>query len=62
MPSIHLKKFVLAAGLLVASYVAGIATPTVHAYTQDETRLMNQIAGELTGIRRSLDVIARKLK
>lgn len=58
----YLSKVVVCAMLLWCGYILGIGTPPVQAYTQDETRLMNKMANELTGIRRALDKIASKVR
>jgi hypothetical protein len=56
-----MRRAALAFLLLAAGYAAGATTPA-SAYTQDETRLMNQIVGELRGIRSSLQSIERKMR
>ena len=51
---------------LIAAFVVGIGVgalaPSALAYTQDETRLMNQVVTELRGIKNELANIHRKLR
>ena len=62
MDNKRMKQTALALLLIGAGYIVGAGAPTASAYTEDTTRLLNKITTELTGIRRSLDTIARKIK
>ena len=51
---------------VIAAFVVGIGVgalaPSAFAYTQDETRLMNQVVQELRGIKSELAKISSKLR
>jgi hypothetical protein len=57
----RLRTTIAALALIGAGYVAGHVTPA-GAYTQDETRLMNQVVTELRGIKNELAQISKKLR
>ncbi len=54
----HAKTWLLLAGLLVG-YALGSSVPTTSAASNDQ--LMSKAVGELSGIRRSLERIERKI-
>ena len=56
-----LKRIAVTLTLLGLGYGAGATAPAA-AYTQDPYRVLNNIAGELRGIRSSLQSIERKMR
>lgn len=57
-----LSKIMIGVMLIGCGYVLGAGAPSASAYTQDETRIMNKMSNDLTGIRRALDKIASKVR
>ena len=57
------KNVLIAVVLIGLGYLGGVATaPQARAYTEDGTRLMNNLVSEVRGIGQTLQRIERKLK